>query len=56
MKFDEECKVIIDSMDEEEAGAFVKFLISEIKRHEMDIDNAVKLIGDVREKFKLGEK
>ena len=34
MKFNEENKVIIDSMDTSEAIAFVKFLKSEIAWHE----------------------
>jgi len=53
MQFSEECKVIIDSMDENEASAFVKFLKSEIARHKMDIDEATKLICTVVGKFKL---
>ena len=51
MKFDETNKVIIDTMNISEAKAFVKFLQSEIARHEMDIDNADKLICDVCMKY-----
>ena len=53
VKFDEECKVIIDTMDASEARAFVKFLKSEILRHKMDIDNAEKLMYDVCIRFKI---
>ncbi len=42
-------------MDESEARAFVKFLKSEIARHNMDIDNAGELIKDVTERFKRGD-
>lgn len=55
MKFDNECKVIIDTMNLSEASAFIKFLKSEILRHEMDIKNAEKLIDEVYLKFKLGD-
>ena len=53
MNFDAENKVIIDSMNECEARAFVKFLRSEIARHKLDIDNAVELIFKVVNKFGL---
>ena len=53
MKFNEENKVIIETMNAAEASAFVKFLRSEIARHEMDIDNAQVLIYDVTERFNL---
>ena len=53
MKFDETNKFLIDTMDTSEAKAFVKFLQSEIARHQMDIDNANELILVVRTKFKL---
>jgi hypothetical protein len=57
MEFNAECKVIIDSMNRDEASAFIKFLESEIARHKMDIDNAVELIFKVSNKFnlKIGE-
>ncbi len=55
MKFDNENKVIVDSMNETEARAFVKFLTSEILRHKMDIDNARSLRYDVCMKFKLAD-
>lgn len=53
MEFNSEHKVIIDTMNRDEARAFVKFLYSEIKRHEMDIDNAKGLIIYVKDKFAL---
>ncbi len=53
MRFDETNKVIIDSMNQDEAKVFIKFLKSEIVRHELDIDNAKDLIHDVCFKFKL---
>ena len=51
MKFDETNKVIIDTMDRSEAKAFIKFLQSEIARHQMDIDNANALILEVSLRF-----
>ena len=53
MKFDETNKVVIETMNREEARAFIKFLKSEIARHQMDIDNAITLIGDVCLKFQI---
>ena len=53
MKFNEQNKVIIDTMDNQEARAFVKFLQSEIARHKMDIDNARDLIKEVNQKFEI---
>ena len=55
MIFDEENKVIIETMDASEAKAFVKFLKSEIARHKMDIDNAKNLIYDVCLRFKIAD-
>jgi len=55
MKFDETNKVIIETMNHEEAKAFVKFLKSEISRHQMDIDNARDLIYEVCFKFKIAD-
>ena len=55
MKFDETNKVIIDTMDTAEARAFVKFLQSEIARHQMDIDNARELICEVCLRFKIAD-
>jgi len=55
MKFNEENKVIIESMNQEEARAFVKFLKSEIARHQMDIENARDLIYEVCLKFKIAD-
>ena len=53
MDFDKTNKVIIDTMDEAEARAFVKFLRSEVARHLMDIENAYKLMKRVKQKFNL---
>ena len=53
MEFDKECKVIINSMDKVEAQAFLKFLLSEIKRHHKDIREARCLIVEVADKFGL---
>ena len=53
MKFDEMNKVIISTLNRDEAIAFVLFLKSEIARHKMDINNAVELIQTVVNKFKL---
>jgi len=53
MKFDEQNKVIIETMNQDEAKAFVKFLKSEIARHFMDIDNAKDLIYNVCLKYKI---
>ena len=53
MKFNEQNKVIIESMNRIEAIAFVKFLQSEIARHKMDIDHTVDLIYEVCLKFKI---
>ncbi len=41
-------KVIIDSLNYAEAGAFIKFLQSEILRHKDDIQQAKDLIALVR--------
>jgi hypothetical protein len=48
MQFDEEYKVIISTMNKCEAKAFMKFLESEIKRHEMDIEEAKNLSSLVK--------
>ena len=53
MDFNEQNLVIIDSMDKSEASAFVKFLESEVARHEMDIDNAQRLMYTVINQFGL---
>ena len=45
--------MIIDSLNQEEAKAFIKFLKSEIARHGMDIDNARELIYQVVNKFQI---
>lgn len=53
MKFDKEWKVIVSTLTKEEASAFVKFLQSEVKRHEVDIGQARNLIVRVVNKFNL---
>ncbi len=55
MQFDEQSKVIIDTMTVLEAKAFCKFLSSEIIRHQDDIEQAVKLKARVIEKYGLRE-
>lgn len=44
MIFNDEHKVIISTLDKSEARAFIKFLQSEILRHEDDIKQAKDLI------------
>jgi len=51
MIFNSEHKVIIDSLDESEAKAFIKFLRSEIRRHQQDIEEAELLIQKVKEVY-----
>ena len=53
MKFDETSKVIIDTLDRNEARAFIKFLQSEIARHGNDIKDAYDLIRKVAKKFDI---
>jgi len=53
LKFDKEWKVIVSTLTKEEASAFVKFLQSEVKRHEVDIGQARNLIVRVVNKFNL---
>lgn len=48
MEFNNEHKVIINTLSESEARAFIKFLQSEIIRHEDDIKQAHELIKMVR--------
>jgi hypothetical protein len=48
MVFDEEMKVITSTLNDSEARAFVKFLESEILRHQIDIDQAKRLISRVK--------
>ena len=55
MDFNDENKVIIDSMNKEEAKVFIKFLKSEIIRHRRDIKEAENLIYNVVKKFELNE-
>jgi len=53
MRFDETRKVIIDTLDRNEASAFIQFLQSEIARHENDIENAHELIREVAKRFDI---
>ena len=53
MKFGKDNKVKIETMNKEQASAFVTFLESEILRHQEDIEDAEKLIQTVKEKFNL---
>ena len=54
MEFNEEHKVIIESLTRIEAKAFMKFLQSEIIRHQDDIQQAVALIRHVKEVHHIG--
>jgi len=53
MEFDISHKVKIETMTREEASAFVKFLDSEIRRHQMDIEDAKLLKGLIKERYIL---
>ena len=53
MDFDRTNKVIIETMNKDEASAFVKFLESEIARHQMDINNAYDLRDSVKVRFNV---
>ena len=53
MKFDAEHKVIVETMNETEARAFIKFLRSEIAQHKEDIDQAYDLIVSVGSEFHI---
>ncbi len=55
MKFDSQHKVIIDTLNQDEARAFVKFLKSEIVRHEDDIIQARALIYEVCFRFQIAD-
>jgi len=55
MIFNEHHKVIIETLSEAEARAFIKFLESEIIRHNDDITQALGLIETVKI-MKLGAK
>ena len=50
MEFNNAHKVIIDTLSRIEAKAFIKFLESEIIRHQDDIEQARKLIQCVYQK------
>lgn len=51
MKFAKNHKVIISTLDIPEAKAFIKFLNSEIIRHEDDIKQAKQLIKSVESRI-----
>lgn len=53
MQFSDDFKTIIETLKENEAEAFVKFLYTEVIRHTMDIDQAKRLIEIVKERFGL---
>ena len=53
MDFNTENKVIIETMNQDEARAFIKFLHSEILRHQQDINHAYDLIISVGSKFHI---
>lgn len=50
MKFDENDFVIVESMNKEEAIAFIAFLRTERLRHQKDIDLIDKRIKETKEK------
>ena len=54
MIFNDRHKVIISTLNKDEAMAFIKFLESEIIRHKDDINQAKGLIGLVKKEI-LGE-
>jgi len=51
MKFNKQHKVIINTLTKPEAIAFIKFLESEIIRHDDDIEQARVLIHEVETKL-----
>ena len=51
MIFNEQHKVIISTLTQDEASAFIKFLESEIIRHKDDINQAKSLIGYVHKEI-----
>ncbi len=51
MIFNESHKVIIESLNTDEAMAFIKFLNSEIIRHYDDIQQAKDLIEVIKKKY-----
>ena len=53
MTFDERQKVIIETLNIDEARAFIKFLKSEIIRHQRDIEDAWDLRKTVKEMYNL---
>ena len=55
MVFGEDNKVIISTLNEAEASAFIKFLQSEILRHERDIKDAHYLIEVVQRQIRENE-
>ena len=53
MKFDENNITIVNSLNKEEASAYIKFLLSERARHEDDIRFIDERIKEVKKKFGL---
>ena len=53
MDFNTENKVIIETMNQEEARAYIRFLHSEILRHKRDCEEAYDLIIKVGSKFHI---
>ena len=51
MKFNSHNKVLVPTMNDMEARAFIKFLQAEIHRHERDIDEARALIRRVEKRL-----
>ncbi len=51
MIFNDQHKVIVSTLDKPEARAFIKFLDSEIIRHEDDINQAKALIGLIKKEI-----
>ncbi len=51
MIFNEKHKVIVSTLSEAEAHAFIKFLESEIIRHEDNINQARSLLGLVKKEI-----
>ena len=53
MEFDESNKAIMETLTREEALVYIKFLLSEEKRHWDDIRDIQNLIEEVKRRFEL---
>lgn len=53
MKFDKEDITIVDTLNKIEAKAYIKFLLSEKRRHLRDVEFIDKRVKEVRGKFTL---